>query len=82
LQTDMVLLAMGFVAPTPSPLIEELGLAKDARGFIARDDHHMTNVAGVFAAGDIHRGASLVVHAIDDGMRTAREVAAYLAKKT
>ena len=41
----------------------------------------MTNVDGVFVAGDMHRGASLVVHAMNDGMRTAHEVAAYLARK-
>ncbi len=40
----------------------------------------MTSVAGVFVAGDMHRGASLVVHALSDGMRTAREVATYLEK--
>jgi glutamate synthase (NADPH/NADH) small chain len=41
----------------------------------------MTSVEGVFVAGDMHRGASLVVHAINDGTKTAREVAAYLAAK-
>jgi glutamate synthase (NADPH/NADH) small chain len=81
LAADLVLLAMGFVAPSPTALVEELGVGKDARGFIARDEHHMTDAAGVFVAGDMHRGASLVVHAIDDGMRTAREVCTYLASK-
>jgi glutamate synthase (NADPH/NADH) small chain len=81
LDTDLVLIAMGFIAPTPTPLLDDLGIARDDRGFIARDDRHMTNVDGVFVAGDMHRGASLVVHAIDDGMRTAREVTAFLAGK-
>ncbi len=79
LNADLVLLAMGFVAPSPTPLIEDLGIAKDSRGFIARDDRHMTSVQGVFVAGDMNRGASLVVHAMNDGTLTAHEVAAYLA---
>jgi glutamate synthase (NADPH/NADH) small chain len=81
LAADLVLLAMGFVAPSPTALVEELGIAKDSRGFISRDASHMTNVAGVFVSGDMHRGASLVVHAMNDGMRTAAGVAAYLARK-
>jgi glutamate synthase (NADPH/NADH) small chain len=79
LDADLVLIAMGFVAPTPTSLVRDLGIARDDRSFIVRDASHMTNVEGVFVAGDMHRGASLVVHAIDDGMRTAREVAVFLA---
>jgi glutamate synthase (NADPH/NADH) small chain len=78
LDADLVLLALGFVAPSPTPLLEELSIAREDLGFIARDHQHMTNVGGVFVAGDMHRGASLVVHAMSDGMRTAREVATYL----
>ena len=48
------------------------------QGFIARDDRHMTNVEGVFVAGDMRSGASLVVRAIGDGMQTAQKVMAYL----
>jgi glutamate synthase (NADPH/NADH) small chain len=81
LGADLVLLAMGFVAPSPTTLVEELHITKDSRGFVARDEHHMTNVDGVFVAGDMHRGASLVVHAMNDGMRTAGEVRAYLLRK-
>jgi glutamate synthase (NADPH/NADH) small chain len=75
---DLVLLAMGFVAPGYTCLIDDLGLEKDRRGFIARDAHHMTSADGVFAVGDSQSGPSLVVRAIADGMKTAREVLAYM----
>ncbi len=73
---DLVLIAMGFVAPSPTGLVEALGIAKDPRGFIARDERHMTNVEGVFVTGDMRSGASLVVRAIADGMQTAQKVTA------
>jgi len=79
-EADLVLLALGFVGPGPTALIEDLQLAKNERGFLSRDDSHMTNVPGVFVAGDMQRGPSLVVHAINDGMRTASLVADYLTK--
>jgi glutamate synthase (NADPH/NADH) small chain len=78
---DLVLIAMGFVAPSPSGLVEALGIAKDPRGFIARDERHMTSVEGVFVTGDMRNGASLVVRAIGDGMQTARKVMAHLSAK-
>ena len=78
IEADLVLLAMGFVGPTPTPLFEKLGLETDQRGFITRDPDHMTNVEGVFVSGDMNRGASLVVHAMNDGMRTAERVSAFL----
>jgi glutamate synthase (NADPH/NADH) small chain len=78
LEAGLVLLAMGFVAPGPTDLIEHLRLEKDPRGFVARDDRRMTSAEGVFVAGDMQSGPSLVVRAIDDGMRTARSVLTYL----
>lgn len=81
LEADLVLLALGFVGPGPTAMVDELGIERDARGFIRRNQQHMTNVQGVFVAGDMQRGASLVVHAIADGMRTAEHVAAYLRAK-
>ncbi len=81
IDADLVLLAMGFVGPGPTALVEELGVAKDERGFLRRDERHMTNVDGIFVAGDMQRGASLVVHAISDGMRTGRSVMAHLNAK-
>ena len=81
LDADLVLLAMGFVGPGPTALVEQLDIAKDTRGFIARDEHHMTNVEGIFVAGDMQRGPSLVVRAIADGMQTARRVMEHLDAK-
>jgi len=81
LEADLVLIAMGFVGPGGTGLAERLGIAKDERGFVARDADHSTNIEGVFAAGDMHRGASLVVHAIADGTRTAQKVTRYLNEK-
>ncbi|MBN1268521.1 MAG: glutamate synthase subunit beta [Kiritimatiellae bacterium] len=81
LDADLVLLAMGFIGPGRTALVEELDIATDARGFIRRDACHMTNADGIFVAGDMQRGASLVVHAISDGIRTARQVMAYLEEK-
>ncbi len=78
---DLVLIAMGFVAPTRNDLVEALGIAKDPRGFISRDERHMTSVEGVFVTGDMRNGASLVVRAIGDGMQTARNVMAHLSAK-
>ena len=77
-QAELVLLAMGFVAPGRNELVEELGLDCDARGFVARDKHNMTSEPGVFVAGDMTRGASLVVQALADGQKAGRSVIAYL----
>jgi glutamate synthase (NADPH/NADH) small chain len=76
---DLVLLAMGFVGPETAGLVEELGLALDARGNVATDTHGKTSVPGVFAAGDASRGQSLVVWAIADGRRVAASVSRELA---
>jgi glutamate synthase (NADPH/NADH) small chain len=81
LDADLVLIAMGFVAPGAATLVEQLGVAKDACGFVGRDARHMTNIAGVFVAGDMQRGPSLVVRAISDGMQTAGQVVTYLNAK-
>ncbi len=75
---DLVLIAMGFVAPSRIGLVDGLGIAKDPSGFIARDERHMTSLEGVFVTGDMRNGASLVVRAIGDGMQTARKIMAHL----
>jgi glutamate synthase (NADPH/NADH) small chain len=75
---QLVLLAMGFVGSERGPLLEELGVELDARGNVATDANKMTNVAGIFAAGDMARGQSLVVWAIAEGRRAARCVDQYL----
>ena len=78
LETDLALLAMGFIAPGPTALVDQLGIEKNQRGFVAADTRHMTNVEGVFVAGDMQSGPSLVVRAMADGMRTAESVIAHL----
>jgi glutamate synthase (NADPH/NADH) small chain len=75
---DLVLLAMGFIGPGRTTMVEELGVELDRRGFVKRDENNMTNIPAVFVAGDMTRGASLVVRAIADGIQTAHGVMAYL----
>jgi glutamate synthase (NADPH) small chain len=76
--TQLVLLAMGFVGPAKAGPIDELSLTLTNRGTLAVDDNKMTSHPGVFAAGDIERGQSLVVWAIKDGRQAARGVNAFL----
>jgi len=71
-EAGLVLLAMGFVHPTRTGLIEQLGATLDPRGNLAVDEHFQTSVPGVFAAGDAHRGASLIVWAIAEGRQAAQ----------
>ncbi len=75
---DLVLLAMGFTGPEKSPLLDEFGVELDGRGNVARDDRWMTNVDGVFVAGDMGRGQSLIVWAIAEGRACASAVDAHL----
>lgn len=78
MQADLVLIAMGFVGPRRDGMIEQLGVKVDARGNVATDGNHMSSVPGVFAAGDMRRGQSLVVWAIAEGRKTAASVDVYL----
>ena len=78
LPCDLVFLAMGFVGPEKGKLLEGLGVGFDARGNVARDETFMTNVEGVFAAGDMGRGQSLIVWAIAEGRAAAAGVDRYL----
>jgi glutamate synthase (NADPH/NADH) small chain len=75
---DLVLLAMGFLGPERGPLVTELGLELTDRGNVWRDERWMTSVQGVFAAGDMQRGQSLIVWAIAEGRSAARAVDEYL----
>jgi len=75
---QLVLLAMGFVGPEKGKLLTDLGVDLDQRGNVARDDGYMTSVDGVFSAGDMGRGQSLVVWAIAEGRAAAAGVDAYL----
>ena len=79
---DLVLLAMGFRGPEDA-MIEELGVERDERSNArAAHDNYATSVEGVFAAGDMRRGQSLVVWAINEGRGAAREVDRYLMGST
>jgi glutamate synthase (NADPH/NADH) small chain len=75
---DLVLLAMGFTGPEPDTIVRSNGLKLDERGNIETDNRYMSNVPGVFAAGDANRGQSLIVWAISEGREAARCVDAYL----
>jgi len=75
---DLVILAMGFLSPVAKGLSAELGVQLDGRGNIKVDANFRTSVAGVYAAGDARKGASLIVWAIADGRETARSVDADL----
>ncbi len=78
MDADLVLLAMGFLGPTKPGMIEKLGVKLDARGNVQADENYMSSVEGVFAAGDMRRGQSLVVWAIAEGRKAARGVDAFL----
>ena len=78
LPADLVLLALGFVGPEKSSWIDQLGLQSDLRGNIVRNDNYMSNVSGVFIAGDMGRGQSLIVWAIAEGRAAAAGVDHYL----
>ncbi len=74
LPADLVFLAMGFVGPERGSWLDQLGVTLDERGNVARDEHYMTNIPGVFVAGDMGRGQSLIVWAIAEGRACAAGV--------
>ena len=75
---DLVLLAMGFLGPVRKGMLDQLGLELDNRGNIQTTGGYMSSVEGVFAAGDMRRGQSLVVWAIAEGRKAARGIDEYL----
>ena len=79
---DLVLLALGFVGPEKSSWIDQLGLQHDERGNVKRNDSYMSNVDGIFIAGDMGRGQSLIVWAIAEGRAAAAAVDRYLMGTT
>ncbi|MFI0431590.1 MAG: glutamate synthase subunit beta [Candidatus Nanopelagicales bacterium] len=79
---DLVTLAMGFVGPEADVFTREFRVELDARGNIARDGDYMTNVPGVFVAGDAGRGQSLIVWAIAEGRSAAAAVDSFLTGGT
>ncbi|MGI8965670.1 MAG: glutamate synthase subunit beta [Limisphaerales bacterium] len=82
LPAQLVLLAMGFLGPE-QPLLEQLGIERDARSNAKADfEKYTTNIKGVFAAGDARRGQSLVVWAFNEGRGAARECDRFLMGAT
>ncbi|MGH9401664.1 MAG: glutamate synthase subunit beta [Terriglobia bacterium] len=85
LEVELALLAMGFTGPVKNGMIEQLvqaGLKLDARSNIATDINYMSSIPGVFAAGDMRRGQSLVVWAISEGRKAARAIDVHLMGST
>jgi glutamate synthase (NADPH/NADH) small chain len=82
LPADLVLLAMGFIGPEKGEWLERLGVELDERGNVRRDDDFMSSVPGVFVAGDMGRGQSLIVWAIAEGRACAAGVDRYLVGET
>ena len=80
MDVDLVLLAMGFTGPVRNGMIEQLGVKLDARGNVEANGDYMSSVPGVFAAGDMRRGQSLVVWAIAEGRKAAVSIDKYLSQ--
>jgi glutamate synthase (NADPH) small chain len=75
---DLALIAIGFAGPEKEGMVEQLGLQMDGRGNVKVDEMYMSSLPGVFAAGDMRRGQSLVVWAISEGRQAARGVDTFL----
>jgi glutamate synthase (NADPH/NADH) small chain len=82
LETDLVLIAMGFLGPVKNGMLEALGIKLDVRGNVETDANYMTSAPAVFAAGDMRRGQSLVVWAISEGRKAACGIDKYLMGET
>ena len=82
LDADLVLLAMGFLGAERNGMLEQLGVQINERGNVAANAEKMTNIPGVFAAGDMARGQSLIVWAIREGRQAAKFIDKYLMGST
>jgi glutamate synthase (NADPH/NADH) small chain len=78
IEADLVLLALGFIGPVKQGMLEQFGVNLDARGNVATQGNYMSSVPGIFSAGDMRRGQSLVVWAIAEGRSAAKAVDEYL----
>ena len=78
IRAELVLLAIGFEGTEPQPLLDQLGVRRNARGVVETRDDWQTDADGVFVAGDMHRGASLIVWAIAEGRAAAAAIHRYL----
>jgi glutamate synthase (NADPH/NADH) small chain len=77
-KADLILIAMGFTNPNTEELFKDLDVTLDRRGNVATDENYMTSIKGIFAAGDMRTGQSLVVRAMSDGLSLADGVDKYL----
>ena len=82
IETDLVILAVGFVHPEHSTMLKELGVKFDQRGNVTTDDKYRTSQNKVFSAGDMRRGQSLIVWAISEGRQAAHYIDEYLMDKS
>ena len=78
IEVDLVLLALGFTGPVKQGMLEQFGVELDSRGNVATKGNYVTSTPGVFSAGDMRRGQSLVVWAIAEGRSAARAIDEYL----
>ncbi len=79
---NLVLIAIGFLGPEHEGMLDDLGLEYDPRGNVKTDHRFMTSIKGVFSAGDMHRGQSLIVWAISEGRKCAYYIDEYLMGKS
>jgi len=82
IEADLVILALGFLHPEHNGLVKDLGLELDSRGNVKTNENYMTSAKGVFSAGDMRRGQSLIVWAISEGRKAAHCIDKYLMGET
>jgi glutamate synthase (NADPH/NADH) small chain len=82
MNADLILLAMGFSGPVHNGMIDQLGVKLDQRGNVETGADYLSSVQGVFSAGDMRRGQSLVVWAIAEGRKAAASIDVYLSKQS
>lgn len=81
IEADLVVIAVGFVHPEQAGLLSDLGVKFDVAGNVKTDSNYMTSIKGVFSAGDMRRGQSLIVWAIYEGRRAVRFIHKYLMER-
>jgi glutamate synthase (NADPH/NADH) small chain len=81
IEADLVILAMGFVHPRHDSLLKDLGVKLDLKGNVETDRNYMTSIKGIFSAGDMRSGQSLIVKALSDGRMAAYHIDKYLIQK-
>ena len=82
IEADLVILALGFLHPEHNGIVKDLGLELDLRGNAKTNENYMTKVLGVFSAGDMHRGQSLIAWGISEGRKASHYIDKYLMGET